>query len=83
MGAQQGKPAPGYEVGPPPPKPISRIKGLKPRQAPRSPVISQGPMAIMGPTATTLGYFSEHNGKTYSSQDFNESAPPLLHDWRL
>jgi hypothetical protein len=64
MGAQQGKPAPGFEAsGPAPPKPISRIKGLKPRQPPRSPVISQGPMLIMGPTAATLNYFSEHNGK--------------------
>ena len=66
MGAQQGKPSSGFEVGPPPPKPISRIKGLKPRQAPRSPVISQGPMSIMGPAATTLNYFSEHTGKTNS-----------------
>ena len=69
MGAQQGKPTPGFEVAPPPPKPISRIKGLKPRQPPRSPVISQGPMSILGPTAATLNYFAEHNGKTVSNVD--------------
>jgi len=65
MGAQQGKPQglpPGFEVGQP--KPVSRIKGLKPRQPPRSPVISsQGPISIMGPTASTLNYFTEHSGK--------------------
>jgi len=66
MGAQQGKPVqglpPGFEVGPP--KPVSRIKGLKPRQPPRSPIISsQGPISIMGPTAAALNYFTEDSGK--------------------
>jgi hypothetical protein len=82
MGAQQGKSAPGFEVGPPPSKSISRIKGLKPRQAPRSPVISQGPMSIMGPTATTLNYFSEHTGKKilnyYCLSNFNTNYIVLL-----
>lgn len=73
MGQQQGKQ--GYPLPPPPmvegvapkPPPVSRIKGLKPRQQPKDGSWSPAsqPLGAGPPSVAILGMFNDHsNGRT-------------------